>query len=108
MNIRDIIKSTLNSQPEGDKLMDEVVVTMSTVNDQYLNCKYLQSIVNIKFDVEVLRTTGYTLRQIQDASNGVIHDEADRFILERLQQFIAARDAAKNAADAENKTNQNG
>lgn len=101
MNTNDIIKKTCMSQPEGEKLLDTIMVSMSSVQDQYTNCMYMQKVVAVKFDENVLRNGGYSLRQILDASTGIVHDEVQRFVLEKLQRFILKR-------DEENKPQQNG
>jgi len=102
MTTRDIINDTCNSQPEGMELLHSIKVNFNDVQSQYLGCLLMQKIVEIKLDMNKLKTDGYTLQEVLDGCAGIVHDEAERFVLMKLQQFVNPRIAkAKSEAESQ-------
>lgn len=91
MTTKDIIGITCSSQPEGQELLHKIKVNFNDVQSQYLNCMLMQKVVEIKLDMEKLKTVGYTLQEVLDGTTGISHDEAERFVLIKMQEFIKAR-----------------
>lgn len=98
MHIRDIINNTCVSQPEGMELLDIIKVTFNDVQSQYLNCMLMQKMVEIKLDMEKLKSKGYTLNEVLIGTAGVGHEEAERFVLIKLQEFVKARESQNRGA----------
>lgn len=91
METKDIIYSIVDSQPEGRELLNIIKVDFSQVQDQYYNCNYLQRVVEIKFDINKLKSDGYTLKELLDISEGILAIEGGEFVLHTLRKFLAAR-----------------
>lgn len=96
MTILDLINNTLDSQPEGRELLSKIIIKYDDVHHVYNSCDYLQSIVHTKFDFDVLKNTGYSLQYILDNSHGIIESESHKFILTKLQEYIAKQEKEKN------------
>ncbi len=88
---KDIIDSIVDSQPEGKELLNIIRVSMKDVGDQYADCAVLRRIVAAKYDINVLNREGYTLQQILNTSSGLLHDEAEKFVIKHLQEYIRTR-----------------
>jgi hypothetical protein len=91
MTTLDEIKKICNSQPEGMELLNIIKVDFSHVEDQYHDCAYFQKLVAIKYDLEKLKSGGYSLREVLEESKGIVLADVEIFVLERLQKFIFAR-----------------
>ena len=77
----------------GKTLLSTIVVHMSDVQSRYNRCELFRKIVNTKFDLEKLKTTGYTLQEVLTTGTNVLGDEIDRFVLFSLKKYINAQAA---------------
>lgn len=93
MTTLQIINQLASEQPEGKDVLNNIIVTTKSIGNQFVNCDLMRSIVTIKFDLEKLNTSGYTLQEVLDGGAGVAHDEVERFVLQKLQEYISARNA---------------
>lgn len=84
-----IINSTINARPEGEDLLKTIVIKLEDVQIQYHNCEFFQSVLNLKFNLETLKTKGYSLQEILDNSDGIVSGELHKFVLNTLQTYIA-------------------
>ena len=86
MTTIDIINSTLAAHPEGRSLLTKIKV--KTADTSYHDCEYMQRVVASKFDLNKLNTDGYTLQEVLDNAQGIIYEEAHKFILAKIQAYI--------------------
>jgi hypothetical protein len=90
-NIELIINSTLDSQPEGRNLLNTIKVKMSDVESQYHDCDLFKKVIHVKFDINKLESKGYSLQEILELGKGIMYDETERFVLNKLEEFIRNR-----------------
>jgi hypothetical protein len=92
MNTMEIIDATLASHPEGRSILTKIKV--KTADTTYHDCEYLRRIVSVKFDINKLDSEGYTLQEVLDQAQGIIYEEAHKFVLAKIQAYIREQNPA--------------
>ena len=86
-NIHELCKT----QPEGLSLLNTIKVSIKKIKNHYNNCQVLQKIIEVKFEKAKAEGDGYSLQEILDICSGYKHDETEKFVLLRLQEYINSK-----------------
>lgn len=89
MTIKDQIQRIAAGTPEGIAILQNIVIGMNDIESQYHSCVAFQKVVEIKFDINKLKSNGYTLQEVLELGAGVLYDETERFVLIKLMEYIA-------------------
>jgi hypothetical protein len=88
MTTLEIINDLISKQPKGSDLLNSIKVNMNDVQKGYDKCELMKKIIDIKFADK--QQSGYTLKEILDIGTGVVSDEVEKFVLNKLQTYINA------------------
>lgn len=88
MNVLESIKELAKARLGGTTALGEVLITFDDVKDQYLSCDLFQKVVAIKFDLNKLKTTGYSLQEVLDLGQGLMQEETEKLVYLKLQEYI--------------------
>lgn len=91
MDIKERIYERCETQPEGLALLDTIKVKKVDVITHYMTCRAFKAVVDIKFDIDKLDGSGYTLNEILNMSDGILNTESYQFVLRKLNNYISAK-----------------
>lgn len=88
MKTIDIINDLLAKQPAGTDLLNNITVNIKDVQRGYDKCELMKKIIDTKFAAK--QYEGYTLKEILDIGTGIVSDEVEKFVLNKLQTYVNA------------------